>query len=661
MSLQSKTIASYTSSNGYTLLLELTEDSISPESNSSAVSWVLRMTSSGWNFSTYHMGWNVKLDGESVSCCDLASSPQLSLGKYSSVTIASGSAAVAHGADGTLSLSAEAETCMSSASYTPGNMSLSGSMYLTAIPRATAPVLSPKTAAVGDTLSISLAAAASGLSHRLYYSIGSVSDEELGQVSGSGSFLWTLPESLAAEITDSCSGEVTVTCRTYSGDNLLGRKSDKLTVTIPDTAEYQPEISAVFAPSPAVSSAFDGLYIQGKSKVSAVVTAMGRHGAAVVSYGFAAENCSEENTDGSFVTSDFLSGSGRTEVRAYAVDSRGLSSCIKEYITVIPYQRPSAAPYTGMTGIVCRRCDDSGAADISGKNLHILAGRSYSPVISGGEQKNFCLLRYRIKKATDTDFGEWKTLIAKDSASDAVDTVEYGMVSSVTDIYNLEISALDDLGEETVFPAEIPAEDCTLHLKNGGKAVGVGMYVEREKDNSFHVAWDTELHRGLTVGGDTALDGGLEVGRAADITGNLNVSGNIIGGGLRSDYLPLSGGRITGDLRVEGHIYPADGTVLIASGSMTGGSSTWYISGNADFGICKNILIALVVRSYSGSNLYTTYTFPAVADTWSIYIPYANDFYRAAVTISGTGANGRVLLQIDSSCFSTTAYVYAMN
>lgn len=193
MSLQSKTIASYTSSNGYTLLLELTENSISAESNKSSISWVLRMTSSGWNFSTYHIGWNIKLAGASVSYCDLASSPQLSLGKYSSVTIASGTASVSHGADGTLSLLAEAETYMSSASYTPGNMSLSGTMYLTAIPRATSPVLSQKTAALGDTLSISLAGAASGLSHKLYYSIGSISDEELGQVSGSGTYSWTLP------------------------------------------------------------------------------------------------------------------------------------------------------------------------------------------------------------------------------------------------------------------------------------------------------------------------------------------------------------------------------------------------------------------------------------------------------------------------------------
>lgn len=488
-----------------------------------------------------------------------------------------------------------------------------------------------------------------------------------------------------------------MTCRTCSGDNLLGTKSEKLTVTVPNTAEYQPEISAVFAPAPARIGAFAGLYIQGKSRVSAAVTAQGKYSAAIVSYGFAAENCSAENADGSFEASDFLTGSGRTEVTVYAVDSRGHSSSIKEYITVIPYQRPSAAPYTGKTGIVCRRCDDSGAADISGKNLHIQAGRSYSPVMSGGEQKNFCLLRYRIKKAAAGEFGAWKTLIARDSTSgDVVDIVESGAVSSVTDVYNVEISALDDMGEETVYTAEIPAEDCTLHLKAGGKAVGVGMYVESKADNSFHVAWDTELHQGLSVGGDSTITGGLSVGGdaalgsalsvggdasvvgslgiqtqpqtgtalsvggSASILGDLSVSGNITGGGLRSDYLPLTGGTITGDLTINGHIYPADKTATFASGSLTGGSTNWYISGSFNGNIYKNILIALLVRTYSGSNLYTTYVVPSIKDIWSLYIPYAGDFYRGTITIQGAGENMSAVFQIDSSGFSTVVYVMGM-
>lgn len=152
---------------------------------------------------------------------------------------------------------------------------------------------------------------------------------------------------------------------------------------------------------------------------------------------------------------------------------------------------------------------------------------------------------------------------------------------------------------------------------------------------------------------DTVTADTLTSGVTAHNAAGVSITGT-------ASYLPTSGGTITGDLTVNGHIYPADSTTLIASGSMTGGSSPWYISGGFNGAVYKNLLIALRVRQYSGSNLYITYTFPSIADVWGLYIPYASDFYRAAVTITGSGEDMGMLLQIDSSGFSTTAYVYAM-
>lgn len=133
--LQTKTIYSDTTSNGFTLKLKLTENSVSTASNDSDVDWELILTSGVWNFSTYHVGWDVRLAGKQVSYCSKENSPQISLAKNSSVTIAKGKATVAHNADGSLDMTATASTDMASASYTPGPMSLSGSMKLTKINR----------------------------------------------------------------------------------------------------------------------------------------------------------------------------------------------------------------------------------------------------------------------------------------------------------------------------------------------------------------------------------------------------------------------------------------------------------------------------------------------------------------------------------------------
>ena len=152
---------------------------------------------------------------------------------------------------------------------------------------------------------------------------------------------------------------------------------------------------------------------------------------------------------------------------------------------------------------------------------------------------------------------------------------------------------------------------------------------------------------------DTVTADTLTSGVTAHNAAGVSITGT-------ASYLPTSGGTITGNVTINGQIYSSDSTTLIASGSMTGGSSTWYISGSWNSNIYKNLLIALRVRQYSSSNLFITYTFPSIADVWNLYIPYAGDFYRAALTISGSGATKAMTLQIDSSGFSTTAYVYAM-
>ena len=69
------TIPSADTANGYTLKLELTENSVSAADNTSSVSWRLYLTSGSWHFSTYHIGWSVSLNGTVVSSRSKSGAP----------------------------------------------------------------------------------------------------------------------------------------------------------------------------------------------------------------------------------------------------------------------------------------------------------------------------------------------------------------------------------------------------------------------------------------------------------------------------------------------------------------------------------------------------------------------------------------------------------
>ena len=136
MALQSKTISSQTTSNGYTLVLELTENSTSLTGNTSSVSWKLKLKSGAYNsFSSYSIGWQVVLNGTQVSYLARDGAPKLSLTYNSYLTLASGTETIKHNDDGRLSMSAKASIDMATVSYTPGPLSLSGTMDLTKINR----------------------------------------------------------------------------------------------------------------------------------------------------------------------------------------------------------------------------------------------------------------------------------------------------------------------------------------------------------------------------------------------------------------------------------------------------------------------------------------------------------------------------------------------
>lgn len=112
--------------------LTVNEKSYSVSSNSSVVEWKLTMSVDSWNFSGWDVTSKVWLDGELI----YNKTKQTSIGKNSTVTLASGTKTIYHNEDGKKTLSCKAETSTStSASYLPGKATPSGTLKLTNIAR----------------------------------------------------------------------------------------------------------------------------------------------------------------------------------------------------------------------------------------------------------------------------------------------------------------------------------------------------------------------------------------------------------------------------------------------------------------------------------------------------------------------------------------------
>ena len=139
--------------------------------------------------------------------------------------------AIAHNSDGSGTVTISAWVRQDQLSNY--NFSLSQTINLTTIPRASKPTASNAT--IGNTITINTNRASSSFTHTIQYKIGSLGYTNIATGVGA-SVNWTLPASLANYISNATSGTVTINCITYSGSTLIGTATTTLTATIPGTS-----------------------------------------------------------------------------------------------------------------------------------------------------------------------------------------------------------------------------------------------------------------------------------------------------------------------------------------------------------------------------------------------------------------------------------------
>ena len=146
-------------------------------------------------------------------------------------TMASGTITVSHNADGTKSIPA-------SASFNPNNglhgaVSVSGSLTLPTIPRASS--VSIGTTTIGSAVTLTVSRASASFSHTLRYAWGNTSGTIATGVGTSAT--WTPPMSLCDAIPSSTSGTGTIYVDTYSGSTNIGTKSIPFSASVPSNVK----------------------------------------------------------------------------------------------------------------------------------------------------------------------------------------------------------------------------------------------------------------------------------------------------------------------------------------------------------------------------------------------------------------------------------------
>ena len=405
---------------------------------------------------------------------------------YKEHTLASGTLEVSHESDGskTLAVAAFSGQVWKDTGYLTATAAAQ-SFQLTAIPRATEPVMGAAT--MGETVRISLPRASSAFTHTLSYVFGSASGA-IAENAGT-EVLWTVPESLAAQIPDSPGGTGTLTCKTYNGGTLIGTKTISFTATVPQS--MKPALTNGWAEvtydNSGTKAGAIAAWVQGYSKAKAVFDSTKiacKQRASIAKY---AVTYLGKTVEESPYRTDTISATSAT-VRCAVTDSRGLTAWEDVTVTLESYAPPM------LVGAALYRADGEGAAADSGTHIAGLATAKFSSI--GGRN-------------TATIKGYWKSVGG--SYGEGV-TLPFGAVGLVTgDVeiaadrsYTAKIVVTDSLGNSTEFEENIPTEQVAFHLKEGGKGAAFGKAAEQ--DELLDVAWDARFRE------DVQVDGALQVG-----------------------------------------------------------------------------------------------------------------------------------------------------
>lgn len=319
-----------TGASSYSLRLEVEESSYSIANNTSSVSWKLYLISTTYNFSSWSFTIKASVDGEVYN-----KSESRSISKNTTLLIASGSKTITHNSDGSKKISCSASVSATGASYLPGNISVSGTLNLTNIPRTSKVSLSSTNFNIGTSITINTNRASSSFTHTAVIKFNGSTVRT--QKSIGASYKWDTSE-LYDYIpkANKATGKVTLT--TYSGSTEIGSSSVSFTANVTNS---NPTFSnCTYEDVGSISTQLTGnnqVLINGcnslKTTISTANKAVAKNGATMSKYRLV---CGSKSVEASYSSSADVSltldnVTSMTFI-VYAIDSRGNSTAVTKSV-----------------------------------------------------------------------------------------------------------------------------------------------------------------------------------------------------------------------------------------------------------------------------------------------------------------------------------------
>lgn len=523
-------MASYTSTlssnSNYDVTLNVNQTSQNIGANTSNISWSLvvrKKSGSGyWANDSNASTFSVKIDGVTVSSGQksynfTSSTPQ-------SITVASGTRTITHGADGSKSIACSASWKDNKNGL--GTGSPSGTLALTTIPRATQPTVSSTTVALGSSITINLPRASSSFTHRIYYNFFSATGLTGGignSTNATTSTTFTPPAGLASSyMKNTTSNGAVIYVETRNGSTVIGTKSIAVSITVPNNSTYNPTLTApTFSEqNSTISSGVSGIWVQGHSKIRVASTASLKYSATASSVRvYIGGAWRPAKISGSTVTisSDYVpTTSGTHSVTVELTDSRGRKATSSGSLVVTAYSKPKLTVSAERNGSESKYITVTAKLDIttlSSKNLGTME------------------LYIRQKGATS-----WGTVVKRDTTTSATlnwGTLNFGNYSDILS-YEVLVQAKDKLTGFSTFFSSISTATV---LMDAYKDVGV----------SFGKMYEPAKGGSVQIGGDMTVDGA--------VVGSLIIGGTAGSKPLRTRGIEGTNGAVNATGTIDGDLY----------------------------------------------------------------------------------------------------------
>ena len=397
--------------------------------------------------------------------------------------LGSKSITVNHNADGTGSVTLTAEwDCGFDSSYTPRHLSLSGSVTLTTIPRASV-VSAAKNGTLGTALTISLNRKSENFTDKLYYKIGSNSAVLITNDAGT-SYSWTPPINLATNAPNSATLPVTIISNTYNGDNYVGRSECQVMLSVPESVA--PTLSFAISDPTGVRETYGG-YVQLRSKVKVDITASGAQGSTIKSYSIKVGDIYAATSASG--TTDYLPNSGTLEIICTVTDSRGRSASETQNITVLAYTKPT------ISAISAARCNQDGSANRAGTYGKVIFSASITPL------SNINTAAYAVQYR-EVGADSWSTADSPAAGNFAPADVSVVFPADKNKRFEVRVVATDAFESIGSSIRDLPAAYALYHLAKHLISVGIGRLCD--KVNAFQVGLDAYFDKNVQVYGNVS-------------------------------------------------------------------------------------------------------------------------------------------------------------